>query len=170
MKPSAQWLLIAATVSVPAFFVTAWAMPQIIMFVVMGRFGSIGAVNQIFHAPPPTHESYDVVTPSPDLAYSVCLFDLSDGPIQVVSDYPEGTYWSISAYADNTDNFFVANDQTADGPPARFVFATHSDGDDVVVSPSRKGVILLRHHIADRGSLAMIDERRANSTCEPVAN
>lgn len=170
MKRPVQWLLIAAAVSVPAFFITAWALPKIIMFIVMGRFGSIAEVNQIFHAPPPTHESYEVVTPSPDLAYSVCVFDLSDGPIQVVSDYPEGAYWSISAYADNTDNFFVANDQTTDGPPARFVFATDSDGDDVVVSPSQRGVILLRHHIADRGSITAIDERRANSTCELVAN
>lgn len=169
MKISFHWLLIAAAVSVPAFLTTAWAMPQIIMFVAMGRFASIAGPNQMFHAPPPTHESREVVTPSPDLAYSVCVFDLSDGPVQVIADYPEGAYWSISAYADNTDNFFIANDQTTDGPPSRFVFTTKSDGGDMIVSPSRRGVILLRHHIADQGAITLINERRRNSICEPLA-
>ncbi|MGD1884799.1 MAG: DUF1254 domain-containing protein [Paracoccaceae bacterium] len=169
MNRSVLWLLIASAVTVPAFFVTAWVMPQVTMLVVMSRLGPLAGVNRLFHTPPPTHESFAVVTPSPDLAYSICIFDLADGPVQVIADYPEGAYWSISAYAYNTDNFFVANDQTTDAPPARFVFGTNSDRDDVIVSPSRRGVILLRHHIADPDAIALIDERRKNSICEPLA-
>jgi uncharacterized membrane protein len=168
MKRLMLWLSIAALVTVPAFFVTAWLMPHVIMLVVVAQLRPLAGVNQLYHAPPPTHESFAVVMPSPDLAYSICIFDLADGPVQVIADFPEGAYWSISAYASNTDNFFVANDQTSNAPPARFVFGTKADGDDVIVPPSRRGVILLRHHLADRDAIALIDERRKNSICEPL--
>lgn len=169
MKRMILWLLIAGAAAVPAFLVTIWAMPHIIMFVVMNRLATVSGVNQMFHAPPPTHESLAVVMPSPDLVYSICAYDLADGPVQVIADYPEGMYWSISAYADNTDNFFVANDQTTNGPPAQFVFGAGPQTGDIIASPSRRGVILLRHHLADPSVITLIDDHRQNSTCGPLS-
>lgn len=168
MKRVMLWFLIAAAAATPAFFATIWAMPYVTMLVVMNRLIAVSDVNKMFHAPPPTHESLAVVMPSPDLAYSICTFDLADGPVQVIADYPESTYWSISAYADNTDNFFVANDQTTDGPPAQFVFDLGLQSGDVIASPSRRGVLILRHHLADPGEIKLVNEHRQNSICGPL--
>ena len=171
MTRTAPWLILALGTGAAAFYGALWATPRVLMHVAMERLGEAGGVNTLFHAPPSTHESRTVVRPSPDLAYSICVFDLSKGPIRLIADYPEGVYWSVSAYAANTDNFFVANDQTTNGPPARFVFDIKPLGNEVTVSPTAKGVILLRHHIPDPAMVPTINARRANGACQsPVRN
>ncbi len=169
MKRFALWLVLATFTGAATFFAAAWATPRVIMWVAMDRLADFGGVNRMVHAPPPTHESRTVVRPSPDPAYSICVYDLSDGPIRVVADFPEGVNWSISAYADNTDNFFVANDRTAGAPPQRYVFGLEPLGREVVVSPSARGVILMRYHLADPEAITRIDARRANSACQPLS-
>ena len=54
-----------------------------------------------------------IVRPSPDLLYAGCAFDLADGPLRIQATVPRDTYWSLSMFAANTDNFFVVNDRAA---------------------------------------------------------
>jgi len=129
--------------------------------------------NRIVHGSLVTAESRDVVRPSPDLLYSACPFDLSEGPLRVTARVPE-TYFSISAFADNTDNFFVLNDQQVDVDQVAIVLVTedqhHSPkpAERVVVAPSVEGVVIFRILIEDRNAPDRAFEVQRQADCRPV--
>jgi len=105
-------------------------------------------VNELFHMPPTTAESRAVVRPSPDLLYSACLYDVSERALRIRATLP-GSYWSISFFANNTDNFFVMNDAEIAGREAEFVLvgrgkAKPAGPGTAVEAQSDRGVILIR--------------------------
>ncbi|MCW5715799.1 MAG: DUF1254 domain-containing protein [Bauldia sp.] len=105
-------------------------------------------VNELFHMPPTTSESRSVVRPSPDLLYSACLYDVSERPLRIHATLP-GSYWSISFFANNTDNFFVMNDAQIGAGEAEFLLvgrgrAKPAGPGTVVEAQSYRGVILIR--------------------------
>ena len=73
--------------------------------------------NQTYFPAPVTASSRDIVLPSPDLLYSVCVFDVSQGPVRVTANPQLKSYWSVALYAANSDNFFVINDRKAGDKP-----------------------------------------------------
>ena len=148
--------------------------PSFIMWRAMGRVGQ-GKINTIAHAERATAESRAVVMPSPDLLYSTCVFDVSKRPLKIVSGAPEGTYWSVALYADNTDNFFVLNDAAAKGQPATVVVlgpgqSAPSDaaGMITVSSPTARGLVLIRTLINDDSRQPEIDKARRAATCQTL--
>ena len=63
----------------------------------------------------PTAEDREIVMPNPEFAFAGGAFDLAGGPVVFTCRVPD-TYWSLSLFAGNTDNFFAVNDAGA-GPP-----------------------------------------------------
>jgi uncharacterized membrane protein len=104
-----------------------------------------------------------IVRPSPDLLYSLAVFDLSGGPIRITAPVLD-SYVSLSLYAGNTDNFFVTNDRRLDGPGFDLTLVGPLDpqpvveGSLVVRAPTETGVIVFRYFTGD-GSRA--DEIRS---------
>src|SRR5260370_36720622 len=112
-----RWKWIAATllVAVAVLGARVLLLPRLIMIRTMAGITKLASINTILHAPRPTSRSRGVVRPSPDLLYSICVYDLSsaDGAVRVYAyDMPE-TYWSVSVFDANTDNFYVLNDRQA---------------------------------------------------------
>ena len=139
--------------------VTVWAAPRLIMQVVMNgpHAKTLNMQNQAAFSEPITAASRAVVMPSPDMLYSMCVFDLSKGPVQITANPQLKSYWSIALYAANSDNFFVINDrQAGDAPvdltivPAGPVSWAVPSGDKggkgstLITSPSTQGFLLMR--------------------------
>ena len=62
------------------------AVPHVIMGTAIKRASKGGAViNEFQFGPRTTKDSRWVVRPSPDLAYSTCVYDLAGGPLLVTS-------------------------------------------------------------------------------------
>jgi len=81
------------------------------MRVAMRRLGEAGPVNAFQHAPPTRAERQPVVRPSPDLLYSICVFDLSQGDVLIdVPPIPDH-YWSVSVFDARTDVAAVRSDR-----------------------------------------------------------
>ena len=75
-----RWLLpiaVGALAAAAAWHATLVATPYALMRVAMKRLGEQGRTNAFLHAPPTRAERQPVVRPSPDLLYSICVFDLS---------------------------------------------------------------------------------------------
>ena len=79
----------------------------------------IGKAHQTFEAegippntwvasPRQTPETQQIVRPSPDLAYAICRFDTTTGPVFISAPTGE-RYGSLSIFDDQTDNVFVAD-------------------------------------------------------------
>ena len=132
---------------------TIWAAPRLIMQVVMNgsRAQALNMQNRAAFSNPISAASRDVVMPSPDMLYSMCVFDLSKGPVRISANPELKSYWSIALYAANSDNFFVVNDRQAAGAPVDLWLvgpetksAAVPAGSKLVASPSTQGFLLMR--------------------------
>jgi uncharacterized membrane protein len=167
------WLLATLAIAGIVHAATIYGLPR---FVMDRALASMGTVNTIHHGKRPDATARGIVRPSPDLLYSTCPYDLSTGPVLVRAPIPPGTYWSVSAFDENTDNFFVRNDRQVKGhgielliaPPLTPPSAYAAPGRILVVSPTRKGLVLFRTLIDDETQFAAIDAIRRKARCAPV--
>jgi uncharacterized membrane protein len=161
------WFALAIAVAVTAHLVSVRLLPHAVMGLVLAK---VGPMDSVRHGKRPDETSRAVVRPSPDLLYSTCPYDLADGPLRVTAPVPAGTYWSVSAFDADTNNFFVENDRQA-GAKVDFLLVQAADGHKlpkgvaVVVSPSRRGLVLFRTLIDDEARLPEIDRVRREAKC-----
>jgi len=138
------WGAIAIAVLTHLAFINA--IPRVLTGVAISRLGEAG-YNQWHVAPRVTEASRTIVRPAPDFAYSVCVYDLSRGPLRLrVAEWDQ--YWSISLYAANSDNYFVLDDREVRGAAEIVLLRAGREPPDdaelVAHSPSAKGVALIR--------------------------
>lgn len=152
------WFYRALTLSATALMAhmaLVWALPRLIMQQVMGGQAAqeMNMYNNAAFPPPVDASSRRVVMPSPDMLYSVCVFDVSQGPVRVTAHPGLTSYWSIALYGANSDNFFVVNDREAGAAPVDLWLVSKGPnatdptvplGAQVVVTPSEKGFLLMR--------------------------
>jgi uncharacterized membrane protein len=145
---------------------TVWYLPRLAMTTAMARFEDTGmAANTIAHVPPTDETSRRVVRPSPDLLYSVCMLDLSDGPVRIRAAGWDG-YMSLSLFAANTDNIAAFNDSQIAGDIDVTIVQS---GDAGVALGSERGIALIRRLAADDAAIARADTaRREGDLCEGV--
>ncbi|WP_420434132.1 DUF1254 domain-containing protein [Hyphobacterium sp.] len=157
----AAFLIVAASVHTA----TVWYLPRLAMNTAMSRLENLGGqANTWLHVPPTDETSRRVVRPSPDLLYSVCLLDLSDGPVRLrAADW--GNYTSLSLFSGNTDNVFARNEDEAGGD----IEITVADGPGAEVDlGSASGIALIRRLAPDDTRIEAADAvRRSRDMCEP---
>jgi len=165
---------------VVGFVGTIVAYPNLAMSKASAAILANGGVdaNTFVHAARVDETSRRVVRPAPDIVYSACVYDLTNGPVNITVTKPaDGRYASLSFYADNTDNFAVFNDRDADFDGGLDVLLVHSrsipltlpsywsDYDAVVESPSQSGIILLRRVVESDAAYPVINAERVRATC-----
>lgn len=174
MRQILVWSAAVLSLAVIIHIVGIFAVPNVIMGTLISRAGDTNGVNTIFHVPRADASSRQVVRPSPDLVYSMCVFDVSDGPIKLTAPIPADTYWSLSAFDDNTNNFFVVNDRQLTTDQVEFVLARNTyqsaavGGAPVILSPSNTGVVLFRTLIQSEDRLEALNAVRKQASCAPL--
>jgi len=166
LRKSLPWIAATLVIAIAVHFASMMALPR---FVMDRALAKMGTPNTIHHGKRVDAGARAVVRPSPDLLYSTCPFDLSKGPLRVRAAVPPGTYWSVSAFDDATNNFFVENDRQAKASMVDFtLIGPHQDKRPlgaVVRSPSERGLILFRTLIDDEKNFAALDAARRQTTC-----
>tara|TARA_R110000868_G_scaffold26220_1_gene101250 strand:+ start:19952 stop:20473 length:522 start_codon:yes stop_codon:yes gene_type:complete len=153
------------------WFTLNW-IPGFIMTRAMEQMENGGAsTNSVMHAPPVTEGSRNVVRPSPDILYSICPFDLSNGPLLIQARWPRsGSYASISLYDSRTNNIFTLSDRDAGRAPAIWLDRPGADavpdGAISVSSPTQTGLILFRQIVEDPSMIAAADAERRSFRCD----
>lgn len=146
MMGGAKYVLAALAIAAATHLAVIHAVPRVLMGAAIERLSN-GRYNAWRVADRVTPLSRAIVRPSPDFAYSACPYDLADGPV-VISVSPWESYWSLSLYAANSDNFFVIDDRDARGGAEITLVRPGSshpgDSSLVVESPSRRGIALIR--------------------------
>jgi len=161
------WVAVTSVLGAIVHYVVVLAVP----YAIGHHLTSLAESNTIVHAEKPSAGNERVRRSGPDLVYSACPFDLSDGPLHITAPVPE-SYMSVSFYAINTDNFYVKNDLQVDGDfdivligpdmPAQ-AFA----GIEVVRSPSMTGGILFRYFAGNEEQIQEIESIRRRITIRP---
>ncbi len=119
-----------------------------------------------------------VVRPSPDLLYTACVFDLSNGPLRITAPVPD-SYLSVSGFAADTSNFFAINDSAAttaaDGARTLDLLLNYGtpnavpDGARLVQVSSERGLILFRMLIPNEADLPhLTTEFQARQHCDAI--
>jgi uncharacterized membrane protein len=149
------------------------AAPRVIMAVATRRVEDrAGGANAWLHSDRVTPQTQEVVRSSPDLAYSACAWDLSEGPVRISAPGWDD-YFSLSLYDDRTDNFFAANDRTTGGDRIEVLLTTRDQAADpprrggvrIVTAPSETGIALLRYLAPTASAFARTDELRRSAVC-----
>jgi uncharacterized membrane protein len=145
------------------------------MSIAMGRMtAAAGGPNTILTPPRPNAQNNTIVRSSPDLLYNVCVYDVSAKPLRISAEVPQGTYWSVSFYDMNTNNYRVINDGQATAGAVLLVLmkpgATGAppSGAEIVTSPTDRGIVLFRTLINDESRFAEIDAARRQAKCAPL--
>jgi uncharacterized membrane protein len=166
-----RWVLGVLVGALVVHVAAVVAVPRVIMRGAMQRLQQ-AAVNEFAHGALATADSRQIVRPSPDLAYSTLVYDVSERPLEV--HVPLTTpYTSLSGFAANTDNFFALNDLSAGGSEIAILLGgPHSArvelaGARVVESPSDRGVLLVRRVVPSAAAFASIDAVRRRASAVP---
>lgn len=166
-----RWTVAVFVFAAGLHALTIYSLPSLIMDRAESRLLKAGEMNAAIHAPRVNSDSRGVVRPSPNLLYSLCVYNLEAGPLRVSSPVPEG-YWSLSIYNNNTDNFFVLNDRQAGGDKVEFLLigpesrADNPNNLPLIDAPTNDGIVLMRSLIGDEGGFPELDALRKNATCE----
>ena len=171
-----SWLLpifagvVAAAI---AWHGTLVATPYVLMSAAMKKIGSAdanGRANVFAFGPMATADRQPIVRPSPDLVYSSCVFDLSEGPVLVDVAPVPGKYWSLSIFDARTDVAAVRSDRDTGGQNARLALVRDGQvapkGYDVVKLDHDRGIALIRILLSDPAEFAEVDAIRRKSTCQ----
>lgn len=130
-------------------------------------------LNTMRHGKLADPKNQPIVRPSPDLAYSTCPFDLSDGPVLVQVVPVAGRYSSLSIFDARTDVVFVRNDVQAGGKPYRVAIARPGQsvppGLETVTVGHDRGIALIRLLLADPSEIGALDAVRRQSSCAPLS-
>ena len=133
------------------------------------------SVNKIIHSDKVDSNSRTVVRPSPDLLYSVCAYDATYSPVIISSEVLD-TYWAMSFYSDNSDNYAIINDLDIDDRNVKvYLFGPHSKPTKVnngyaIFSPSNKGAILIRRFIGNESNIEELYKNQETLTCDSIDN
>jgi uncharacterized membrane protein len=171
-----KWLLWTAVgtlaVAIAVHLITLVAIPIVIMDRAMSKYPA----NTIMRGARPNAQSRGVVRPSPDLVYSVVSYDVSKGPVSFTAKVPTDTYWSVSMFQENTDNFFVINDRQVKSNPVELLIVNqgaqpaNAGKAQVVVSPSPRGTMLVRHLLLSDDKLPDLIDIQKQSALEVVGS
>jgi uncharacterized membrane protein len=119
--------------------------PTVIMGQAMATLAQRGVALHRFTNPERvTPQTQQVVRSSPDLYYALCRYDLSNPGMQLLvemGDWPD--YQSLSFFAEQTDNFATLRG-TGKPVAVRLLPPGSPAGEGAIVSPSAKGIILIR--------------------------
>ncbi len=162
-------LLVGAALGGVAYQGTLVATPFALMYAASNRIATTGRVNVMAHGPMVRAEQQPIVRPSPDLSYSNCVFDLSNGPVLIdvvpVPDY----YWSVSIFDARTDVAAVRSDRDTGGGPARLALIRDGQkapvGYESVKLNYDKGIALIRILLTAPDDFPAVDAIRQKSRC-----
>ena len=170
MKATAIWVATTLVVALLAHAGSTWYLPRYIMGRAMEVLGAKGEANRFQEWPLADATSRTIVRPSPDLMYSVCLVDVSQGPVRIHAP-ASAPYTSVSVFAANSDNIFVMNDQAL-APGADFDIWVGKPRQKVPVSApsallrSERGIVLIRRVVTDAEQAKAVDALRREARCE----
>lgn len=154
-----------------AHLATIFALPNVIMSIAMKRIAmSAGGVNVLRNMALVTPQTQTIVRPSPDLAYSTCALDVSNGPVEVFIG-KGADYASAAFYGANTDNVYTLSDRKIGNEGAKIIVVSknapdpHLNGAQLVRLPSDKGLLLVRRLAPNAQAFARVELERARDSC-----
>lgn len=161
-----------ALAAVVSFVVLLGLIPGIIMDRAMANLESRGVPLHAFVLSPRiTPESQTVVRPSPDLAYSICRYDLSDpAAVLTVTAGAYADYSSISFFDARTVNFATVRPPRGQQGTVRLLSPSAAGNGDAIIAPTTRGLVLIRRLAPSLDDYQRVGRTSSRDRCELSAN
>lgn len=144
------------------------SLPSFIMGKAHQTFEAEGIPENVFVATPrQTPQTQRIVRPSPDLAYAICRFDTTSGPVFINAPTWDG-YGSLSIFNSKTDNVFVADlgpESDFQGIEIRRPAENNREG---ALKLDGRGIALIRRLAPTQAEYDIAADLVAGATCGPV--
>lgn len=162
---------------VAVHFTVLNALPGYIMGKARSRFLDAGLPTHSWQmSPRVTPQTQTIVRPAPDLAYAICLIDLSGGSVTLsVPTWPE--YGSLSIFDAHTDNIYAGSlDARQPDAPGKLTVVvaltdqtvTAAEGETVVRVKDPEALALVRRLAPSQGLYDAAAALVPISTCGPA--
>ncbi len=167
-------ILVFAVSALVVHFSILLSFPSQIMSKARDTFAARGiVVHQWSASPRMTPQTQSIVRPSPDLAYALCLFDVTQGPVEITAPAWDGDA-SLALFDRKTNNIFTTSlDAAVDAP--RGVMVTDKgvegliDTDLPVIELEKEGIALIRRLAPTEESHAAAQALVSRAVCRPLA-
>lgn len=166
-----RWLgpvIVGTILALITYQVTIMATPRLLMAAAHRRVAG-GGENRLTFGPLATAASRAIVRPSPDLAYSVCPYNLKKAPLLIDVPAVPSVYWSLSVFDANTDVAFVRNNADTAGKALHVAVMRSAQpvpaGYSRVIVHGATGIALVRILVEDRSKFPTIDAARRAASC-----
>ena len=140
--------------------------PSVIMSRAMDVLAERGVALHAFSATPRvTPQTQQIVRSSPDLYYALCRYDLGDPSARLIvgmGNWPD--YQSLSFFDARTDNFATLRG-TGKAIAVRLLPPGSASEEGAIVSPSARGVILIRRLAPDAPRYAAAAQAGKGDAC-----
>ncbi len=162
-------LIVALACATAAHAAALHFAPTLIMARAMDALAQRGVALHSLTAPQRiTPQTQSVVRSSPDLYYALCRYDLSEPGMQLtlrMAAWPD--YQSLSLFDAQTDNFAVLRG-TGKAVAVRLLPPDSAAQEGAIVSPTAKGVILIRRLAPDAARFAAAATAGEGDACRVV--
>lgn len=123
--------------------------------------------NKFVSSPRQTPQTQRIVRPSPDLAYAICRFDTTTGPVFINAPLWDG-YGSLSIFNANTDNVYVADLSTGSSFAGIEVRRPAENTVEGALKLDGRGIALIRRLAPTDEAHAEAAALAAGATCAPI--
>ncbi len=158
---------------------TLRATPSVIMNKAMQKMQERGVpIHKFVLGERTTPQTQTVVRPSPDLAYSICMYDFtkSKQPLEIKAAYWRD-YGSISFFDARTNNFSTVRvGVDGDERPASVLLmaqgieapANRPNNEQQIISPTARGLVLIRRLAPSAETYARVQMVSKQDKCQPL--
>lgn len=144
------------------------SLPSFIMGKAHQTFEAEGIPENMFVATPrQTPQTQRIVRPSPDLAYAICRFDTTYGPVFINAPTWDG-YGSLSIFNSKTDNVFVADLGPGSGFQGIEVRRPAENNREGALKLDGRGIALIRRLAPTQAEYDVAAGLVSGATCAPV--
>lgn len=144
------------------------SIPSFIMGKAHQTFEAQGIPPNVFVASPrQTPQTQRIVRPSPDLAYAICRFDTTRGPVLITAPIGDG-YGSLSIFNAQTDNVFVADLSPGSDFTGIEVRRSAENNREGALKLDGRGIALIRRLAPTQEAYDRAASLVAEASCAPV--
>lgn len=175
------YAVLVAIVATLTHFFALLTIPSVAERDAYARVAALGAPFKTVPLPPAGPKSRDFPFADPAVAASVCLYDLSGGPVRARLALGRAAFSALSVHSRRGVVFYALTDRAANKgrmeallvtPEQLRTLVAHDDEDNPsddlrIVSPTLQGFVMARVLTASPDQAAAAAEQAASMTCQP---
>lgn len=182
LRHLAYYLLLILVLAGLLHILGVLALPHLSSQTAWKRLAPLGEANTMVKLSPPGTGKPVLPMMAPDIRYAVCRFDLSDGPVRLITPTENGL-WLVALYTPAGENFYAVTAKDLVRPLFNLIIATENqtvieegvdapvDADQVAVvrSPTFEGLAVIRAPLEGQSEAASADAALTNAYCGPYS-